>query len=313
MEEVTNKKNWDDFVTGRPDYTFLQSWSWGEFQKTQGEKVWRFKDVGQVFTVSARRGKFLFAPHGWGFDKKLVELAKQTSCGFIRVSPWLEKTAKNQDFFKKLGFLPSPSIMHAEETWLVPIDKSEEEILAGMDKTHRNLIRRAQREGVVIKISDQIEDIGRLYELQLMAAKRHHFVPFSQKYLETEFAILAADKRAAIFLGEYQGEVLAAALIVFYGKLAFYFQSGSKESRVPVNYLLQWEVIREAKRRGYSLYNMWGISAENRGNASGLYTFKSGFGGYQKNYLHAQDLPLSPKYFLTFALEKIPRRLRKLI
>lgn len=308
MEEITDQKTWDDFVTSKSDYTFLQSWNWGEFQKTQGERVWRFKDVGQVVTVSARRGKFLFIPHGWGFNKELVNLAKREGYSFIRVSPWLEDTEKNRGLFKKFGFRPAPTMMHAEETWLVPIDKSEDEILAGMGKTHRNLIRRAIKDGVVIEKSD---DVDILYDLQLEAARRHSFVPFLKKYLEQEVKVFG--KNAVLFLGKWQGQTLSAALIVFYGRFAFYFQSGSKQTKVPVNYLLQWEVIKEAKKRGCIIYNMWGVSAENKGNAGGLYTFKSGFGGFQKNYLHAQDLVLSPKYYLTYILEKIPRRLRSLI
>lgn len=301
-------EDWDKFVTSRLDYTFLQSSSWGEFQKQMGEKVWQFKEVGQVFTVTARRGKFLFSPHGWGFAKKLIDLAKNEGCSFIRISPWLEDSQKNQNFFKKLGFRPSPSMMHAEETWLVPIGGSEEEILAGMRKNTRNLIRRAIKENVTI---EKNQNINYLYSLQLEAAKRHHFVPFSKEYLEKEMAVFG--QNAVVFLGKYQDEVFAAALIIFYGKFAFYFQSGSKQTSVPVNYLLQWEVIREAKRRGCQIYNMWGVTAENKKNASGLLTFKSGFGGYQKNYLHAQDLVLSSKYWLTYVLEKIPRNWRSLV
>lgn len=311
IEEVTDQKSWDDWVKSQPDYTFLQSWSWGELQKLSGEKVWRVKDLGQFFTVSARRGKFLFIPHGWRFDQKLVDLARTEGCSFIRISPWLEDTEKNREYFKNFGFRPSPSIMHAEETWLVPIDGSEEEILAGMGKTHRNLIRRAIREGVKIEIQDTRYKIQKLHELQLEAAKRHGFVPFSEKYLEQEMVVFG--RNAELFIGKYQGEVLAAALIIFYGKFAFYFQSGSIISKVPVNYLLQWEVIREARRRSCTIYNMWGVSAENKGNAGGLYTFKSGFGGSQKNYMHAQDLVLSPRYWLTYFLEKIPRKWRAVV
>ena len=37
-QEITDKKIWENFVTSQEDYTFLQSWSWGEFQKSQGER-----------------------------------------------------------------------------------------------------------------------------------------------------------------------------------------------------------------------------------------------------------------------------------
>lgn len=301
--------NWDKFITSQPDYTFLQSWNWGEFQKMMGEKVWRFKKTWQVFTVTARRGKFLFFPHMTKLNNInfLKDLAKKENCSFIRVSPWLEDNEKNRNYFKKLDFRPAPVMMHAEETWLVPLDKSEEEIFAHMRKTHRNLIRRAEKEGVEIF---QSSDLSYLSDLQNLAAKRHNFVPFSKEYLEKEVAAFGQD--AVLFLGKHHNEILSAALIIFYGRFAFYYQSGSKISNVPVNYLLQWEVIKEAKKRGCTIYNLWGVTAENKTNASGLLTFKSGFGGYQKKYLHAQDLILSPRYWLTYFLEKIPRNWRVL-
>lgn len=306
--------DWDKFITSQPDYTFLQSWNWGEFQKAMGEKVWRLENSCQAFTVTAKRGKFLFVPHLTtkiqDTKYKIQEIAKKENCSFIRVSPWLEDSEENRNYFKKLGFRPAPIMMHAEETWLVPLDKSEEEIFSGMRKTHRNLIRRATKENVIIEKSTNLSDLSYLSDLQLEAAKRHNFVPFSKEYLEKE--ITAFGKDAVLFLGKHRDEILSAALIIFYGKFAFYYQSGSKTSNIPVNYLLQWEVIKEAKKRGCTIYNLWGVTAENKSNASGLLTFKSGFGGYQKNYLHAQDLILSPKYYLTYVLERIPRKWRAL-
>ncbi len=332
IREITDKKAWDAWVTSQPDYTFLQSWNWGEFNRQMGEKVWRTKETGQIISVSAKRGKFLFLPHGPVPAKRaqeyLVKLAKNNGDSFIRISPWVEDSPASRAKLSEMGFRGAPSIMHAEETWLLPLNKSDEELLAGMDKTHRNLVRRAEREGVEIEKIDktkvaggEIKDkktgmrygIEELYRLQLEAAKRHGFVPFSKKYLETEFEIFSKDGEAALFLGKHGGQVLAAAIIIFYGQFAFYFQSGSTESKTPVNYLLQWEVIKEAKRRGCEVYNFWGVTAENKGNASGLFTFKSGFGGFQKNYLHAQDLVLSPKYWVTYALEKVPRRWREIL
>ena len=37
-----DKKIWNQFVSQSPMGNFLQSWEWGEFQKSQGRKVFRF-------------------------------------------------------------------------------------------------------------------------------------------------------------------------------------------------------------------------------------------------------------------------------
>ena len=66
--------------------------------------------------------------------------------GFIRVAPLLERNNENSALFKKFGFIIAP--MHAsayEATWKLDITPSEEDLLKGMRKTTRYLIRQAQK------------------------------------------------------------------------------------------------------------------------------------------------------------------------
>ncbi len=331
IKEIISKSVWEKFVISQNDYTFLQGWNWGEINKNEGGKILRFGlynkniliGVCQVFIVTARRGKFLFIPHGpllktfsishlkfiFNYLKKI---AKEQKAHFIRVSFWFESTNTNKKIFKKLGFRDAPVFMHAEETWLIDINKDENILLSEMRKTTRNLINRAKRDGVEIIKSQNPEDIKYLYDLQIETSKRNNFVPFSKKLLELELNTFSKDNQCILFLGKHNDIISGAAIMVFYGKYVFYYQSGSVETKVPVNYLLQWETILEAKSRGCKTYNMWGIAPPNipKHPWNGLTTFKTGFGGYNKNYLHAQDLILSPKYWITFFIEKIPKTLR---
>jgi lipid II:glycine glycyltransferase (peptidoglycan interpeptide bridge formation enzyme) len=98
---------------------------------------------------------------------------------------------------------------------------------------------------------------------------------------------------------------LSAALIIFYNYQAIYHHSASIEQKIPVNYLLQWEIIKEAKKRGKKIYNMWGICPEDKRRHpwKGLTLFKKGFGGRIVEYLHAQDYPLSSFYCTTYIIE----------
>ena len=334
IKELNNQQEWDNFVMSLPDYTFVQSWDWGEINKTLEHEVsrWGFFEGERLigicfaFIIKARRGKILFVPHGPLFTepseghfrealKFLQTKGKEHKCACLRVSPLLEDTLESKGWFKKLHFIDSPSIMHAEDTWLVDLHGNEEEVLMRMRKTTRNLIHRGQREGVVIRQSQDLKDVDYLYQLQMEVVARNHFVPFSKRYLTSEMICFFNDNRAVLFLGRAQGEVTGAALIVFFGKYAYYYQSGSKESKVPVNYVLQWEVILEAKKRGAQLYNMWGIAPNDDSNHPwyGLSLFKKGFGGYSRKYLHAQDLPLSMRYWLTYFIEKIPKTWRQKI
>ena len=41
IQEITEKKIWEDFLKDVEEKTFLQSWAWGEFQKKTAGKIWR--------------------------------------------------------------------------------------------------------------------------------------------------------------------------------------------------------------------------------------------------------------------------------
>jgi len=91
-----------------------------------------------------------------------------------------------------------------------------------------------------------------------------------------------------------------------------------KYPKIPVSYLLQWEAIKEGKKRGCKTYNFWGIAPESELEAKkdhpwkGLSLFKKGFGGYKKEYVKTQDFPLSWKYWPIYLFEEIRKRKRNL-
>ncbi len=78
---------------------------------------------------------------------------------------------------------------------------------------------------------------------------------------------------------------------------------------MPAMYLLQWEVIKEAKKRNMTYYIFWGIAPnENRRHPwRGLTLFKTGFGGEKRVFMHAKDLPLSLWYWKTYAIDMLTK------
>lgn len=357
IREVENKEAWEGFLAACEEKTFLQAFNWGTFRRAMGERVWRLgvyhqeglAALAQVMKIKARRGTFLFLPHGPIIRTqsskhkpqnhsvklktevltlllgKLRDLAKQEKASFIRVAPVWERNRENQEIFKGLGFRPSPLHMHPEVTWELALTPSEQDLLRMMRKTTRYLIRQGlkHQELKILKSSDisALEKFNHLYQ---ETARRHHFVPFSLAYLQRELDAFGPDNQALVFLAQYKGEVLAGAVIVFWQEMAFYHHGASSQTlpKIPASYLLQWEAIREAKQRGCQRYNFWGIvdeaatprlSTRKRKHPwAGLTLFKQGFGGYKKEYLKTQDFILSQRYWLNFGVEKIRRRKRNL-
>ena len=339
IKEILNKKEWENFLIEEKPQSFLQSWNWGNFNESLGYEIWRlgvYEDdvlVGVVLTIKicAKRGRFLFIPHGPILKKTdpateqhrlriifsyLKDLAKKEKCGFVRVSPLLLKNQENENLYRELGFRKAPMHMHAELMWILDISVAEEKLLKDMRKTTRYLVHKAEKDGVeIIKSKDQkhLEIFNNIYK---ETAKRQKFIAFSENYLKKEFDALYEDNQIEIFLAKYNGEFISGAMVVFYGDSGFYHQGASvqKYTKIPASYLLQWKAIEEAKKRGLKFYNFWGVCSEEKTNHpwAGLSLFKRGFGGFHEEYLAAQDLIISPIYWLNYLIEKARKIKRNL-
>ncbi len=332
IKKIENFNEWEEFVKKQKFSLFVQSSDWGKLYETLNEKSWvvgiykNEKLVGGSLLVSthAKRGNFLFLPYGPILDYNdthafrifityIKNFAKKNKYNFIRVSPYIDETKNSKELFKENGFRLSPIHIIAENTWLLKLDKNNEDLLSQMKKNHRNLIRRCEREGVIIKKLSDKKALERLNNMHDTVAKRHNFFRFSRRFITNEFNQFSKNNNALIFEATLpDGTVDATAIIIFYGTMACYRHSASLNTnkKLPTSYLIQWEVIKEAKKRGMKLYNFWGIAPENASQKhpfKGITHFKTGFNGEPKNLLPCHDLPISKKYWFNWTIETVRR------
>ncbi|XOB40790.1 MAG: lipid II:glycine glycyltransferase FemX [Candidatus Nealsonbacteria bacterium] len=328
IREIFEKNVWEDFLKKCEEKTFLHSWNWGEFNKMMGDRIWRLGvydneliGVALVIKVKAKRGDFLFVPHGpvvcrakalvlKTLMSKLKALAVTEKVGHIRIAPVWESGAV---IFKKFGFRNAPIHVHPELTWELDIGLSEDELLMNMRKTTRYLIRKAVKEGVEIISSNNVEEFNKLYQ---QTKTRQHFTPFSLDYLENEFKAFSGDNEILILLGKYNNEIIASGIFIFWRGIGFYHHGASsfKYPKIPISYLLLWEAIKEAKKRGCEKFNFWGIVPDEAKNHPwyGLSLFKKGFGGQAKQCVKTQDFVVSNSYWLSFIIEVLRKMKRRL-
>lgn len=333
IREIQNKEIWEDFLKNQEEKTFLQSFNWGEFQIKMGNKIWKLGiyekeeliGLALISKIKAKRGTFLLIQHGPVIDPKnqkkevlgvflaaLERIAKEEKAIFIRMNPLWEKNQENQNMFGEMGF--KESAMHAnayEATLKLDITVSEEELLKNMRKTTRYLVRQAtENQDITVEKSEKLEDASSYQDLNQKVARRQKFVPFSFEYVKNEFEVFSKDGECLWFFGKYKGETVAAALIVFWSGVAFYHQAASdaKYAKFSIPYLLLWEAVKEAKKRGCLLFDFWGYvdpQKQSKHPWAGPTLFKMGFGGRPFHYVKTQDFPLSKKYWLVFIFEKL--------
>lgn len=330
ITEYHKKSEWQHFLLKNGEWNLFQSNEWGDVQSAHGERLWRWgifaddKLIGimQGTLIRAKRGRFLHVRHGPVIDYNyrlnnevwkqiiltLTETAKKEGAWYMRVSPMFGETLEAIDFFKTLGFRPAPiHRMDAEVCWVLDLSPAEDMLLQNMRKTTRYLVRQADKMGVKIKTSQDIDVFFKLYAL---TAARHNFV--QHQSIKEEFAIFGKNKQARLYIAEHEGKPLAAAIILYFGKQAIYHHGASIPTKVPASYRLQWQAILDAKRQGMRYYNFWGIAPADKPNHPwrGITLFKQGFGGQEHRFIHAQDLPLSPFYLVSYTIDIVRRQLR---
>lgn len=333
IQEIQQKQVWEDFISEFKRKTFLHSWNWAEFQEKSGEKVWRLgifnnnELIGAALIIKsiAKRGVFLVCPHGPMIKKQknqvlaeltkfLKDLAIKERAWVIRICPVWEKNTNKKDF-KDLGYINSPVHIHPEATWVLDLNDSEQELLKKMRKTTRYLIRQGTKnKDIKVFQSTDLKDVEIFKKLHDQTAKRLNFTPFSLDYLKNEFSVFKENDQIRLFIGKYKGEVAAMSFVVYWSGIGFYHHAVSvtKFRKYPIAYLLQWEAIKEAKKRNCELYDFWGyVDPKSNHPWAGPTLFKMGFGGRKLEHVKTKDLVVSKKYWLTYVFEKIRKIKRR--
>ncbi len=335
IRTVVDKNEWDDFVVSHPESNFLHSWQWGEFHLSRGRTVIRrgvyvggkLEGVYEGVVERARRGTHLSIAGGpivdWSNDDVVQMLCddmkqqgQEHNCVFVRVRPQLERSDESMELFERLDFHRAPMYLSVEHAGVLDLTKNEEELLKGMRQRLRRALRKAQKNDITVETSTDPEAITEFYKIQLQTAGRHQFVAFSEDFLKKQFAAFAETGNAVLYTARYEGEVLAQNFMIFYGNEASYHygvstELGTKLSGAP---LLHIQAMRDARERGITRYNFWGIVEEDDTNHRfyGVSVFKRGFGVDELKYVPAHDLILKPgQYALTKLIESTRRKIRK--
>lgn len=310
---------------------FLQSDAWKKTNELIGHKVIT-KKIGkdgyvQMIIKKAKRGRYMEIPGGplinWKIEKQveqakeiIVKTAKENRCVFVRLRPMLMANSLNLNILKRFGARKSPMHLAAEHTVILDLTKSEETILAEMRRQTRYEVRRADKLGIKVEKGNSKELFEEFHQIQKATALRQHFVPPDLKTLMAERE--AFGKNATIYVAKTpEGEPIAYGLILVDGEEGDYYEAASTDlnRKLPGAYALQWQVIKDLKKKGIKRYNLWGIAPPNQPHHryAGVTTFKTGFGGEIVTYVPAHDLVINRiKYAPDFLIETIRKKRRHL-
>ena len=336
FKDIKSAKAWDEFVAADQSANFLQASDWSRMKLKHKPVIARTCSLDGQLVASytgliepARRARHLTIAGGpildWS-NKKLVQatfadiakVAREQNCVFVRIRPQLELGPKSRQLFKELGLRPSPMHLSVEHAGLLDLGRSDELIWDNMSQSLRRKIRFAQTQKIKMTTSSKMSTAKEFCRLHRQHAARQNYVPFRSEFLLEQFRVFADSDRVKIYSAHHGQELLAMNMMFFYGQEVSYHyaistQAGSKLSAAPSLHLA---AIKEARKRGISRYNFWGIVPKDQTNHRfyGVSQFKRSFGVSDFHYLPAHDLVLKPTaYSLNWLLETVRRHRRKLM
>lgn len=347
--DINEKAYYNQFVSKHSQGHFLQLWEWGMVKAGMGWEplplvVEKDGTIQASMLILKRRlpipgikKSIFYAPRGPVVDLEDEELcqvlisstrriAKNHGAIFLKIDPAVKvDNHRFRQILANCGFKLNETGLDFEGVqpkfvFRLDITPSEIALLSNMHQKWRYNIKLAGRKGVVIREAQNKEDLKIFYTILQETAKRDHFLVRDYQYFEWIWDYMVSQNYAQIFLAEYEGRVISATLGLILGTKFWYLYgaSGNEDRNVMPNYLIQWEMIKWARKQGCTLYDFRGVSGDMDENNPlyGLYRFKKGFGGELTEFMGEMDKVYSPFFYLLWnkvlpLYQKISRSIKK--
>lgn len=309
VREIADKKIWEEFVQahGPKSGSFLHAWEYGDLDR--GSSKLGVYEEDELVAVALVSDKNLPVRLSYGLIQR-GPIVKE-GVGLASVVQALVSTYAKKTFLRFEPLVSAPSTaketihVSPEETLLLDLASSEEELLSAMHKKTRYNIRLAQKRGVEVRelLSGEFDEAWMVFQ---ETASRDAFRLHSKKRYVQWITTVSGARLVGAFYG---GKLLAVNLMIDYAGVRTYLHGASSNTHrnVMAPYALHWHEILQAKKAGLSTYDFWGVSDMNPA-WKGITRFKLGFGGERMKYPGTFDQVIQPNKYRLYRLLRMLRR-----
>ena len=313
---------WDDTLF-RAGGHFLQSSHWAAFNIALDKQVFYAHGAGwQCLAIleRARSGTRLYCPYGpvatteAGFVhalEALTHLAKQHNALFVRIEPF---TPNNHFALGDYKLKPALKNIQPAQTWVQQLSQSDDELLAQMTPTNRNLYRNAKSKDLYIRASDNPKDISIFLTMIHDVAAHTGMQPHTDHYYTTMANVLLPRKAGMLYIAEHATSPVAAAFVFDSPTTRYYAHAGNllEARKLHPGSPLVTTMMFDAKKQGQRQFDFVGVAPINEPKHpwAGFSAFKKAFGGEYKTYLGTWELPTHPLYRLYRGVYQAHKQLR---
>ena len=199
-------------------------------------------------------------------------------CNYLHLNykiQWTNPAAPSTLF----SFVPKGSISIPFGSYIIDLSLPEDTLMANMHSKHRNVVRKAAKDGVVVKIggTELLNDYCIIDEQTWARSNRK-----GEGESELERFVKSMPNNTRVYVSYYEDKPQTGAIIMYNKQMAYYLYGASiNHTHNGSGNLLQWEVIKDMKQEGVLKYSFVGcrINVDENSKYYGIQMFKSRFGG----------------------------------
>lgn len=302
LSEITDSAMWDDYVQHNPFGHPLQLWGWGESKRLNHWRPVRLAAIeGEHWVAAAQvllwpiprtnrwvayvpRGPVADPHHGatQEFMEAVAVWARAQGAIYVRIEPAWRQPQLSWPRWRRARHQ-----IQMAQTYVIDLRQSEDELLQAIDRKKRYLIRRGERDGVMVRRLAAGE-LGDMMPIYRETAARAGFGLHGEDYYRNLSETLG--EASYLLAAEYEGRMVAFLWLLAAGSTAIELYAGANDTgrNLNVNYLLKWRAISMMKSAGYAHYDLNGRVSE------GVSSFKAHFSPAEIDFVGTWDRPLAP-------------------
>ena len=207
--------------------------------------------------------------------KILWEEIERKNPVYIQWLSYANSRWKDAQFLKEKGF--NKIIKYGSH--ILDIDKTEEDLWRGLNKKHRNVIRKAEKMDIV---TEESNDIKCYHLLSEESYKKSGGKGPSYNRLKRIYTYLNPKGMCRVFFAKKDDKIVAGAFMLLCGNRITYLHGATcKNPPTGAANFLHWKMIRLFKTEGFRLYDFGGASlnVDKDTKGRGISRFKERFGG----------------------------------
>ncbi|MFC1864231.1 GNAT family N-acetyltransferase [Chloroflexota bacterium] len=259
-----NSREWDGLIGHQDGSKIYHLYEWGILlNEVHGHRLVYLVENGGVFPLALVKSRVFgnrlislpFADYGGpcAKDRKTAEalVLKAEEIALELDVDFMETRCPDKDYsgiFEKEGFVRRDDYL----TYLLSLDKELDELWRGIGDKNRNMVRKAERNNVEIKVAANKDDLREFYTLYLKTMKKLGSPPQPFKFFERMWSLFYPEN-LLMPMAMHNGKCIASGIFFLHNGIIHHAYSCSLREglKLAPNDLIQWQVIKLGHEQGF--------------------------------------------------------------